>query len=191
MSAVTEAPSSPSRSQLTHHHPLTDISPRQLYTAHYTQTLTGSESYLSSGVPEPVWPAPMSFFDAPFEGNPSRRDNNVNLSTSTSTSSTALLSSIRLERLARDKQRRQEHAALLIQRVWRGRRDVRRLKERLLDELERGDGGVGKLNMVLGGSGEAGRGRNARVDERVRGVLVLWVQRVMRGSQLAWRQQVG
>jgi ubiquitin-protein ligase E3 C len=122
----------------------------------------------------------MSFFDAPFEGNPSRRSNTVDLSTSTSTSSTALLSSIRLERLARDKQRRQEHAATLIQRMWRGRSEARRMRERLLDELEQGNGGVGKLNMVLGGNATMGLGRATHVDERARRVLVQWVQRVMR-----------
>lgn len=127
----------------------------------------------------------MSFFDAPFEGNPSRRDNNVNLSTSTSTSSTALLSSIRLERLARDKQRREEHAAIVIQRIWRGRRTVKQLRERLLDELERGQGGVGALNMVLCGGADGVGMERGRVEGRARDVLVQWVRRSMGGYHMA------
>ncbi|TYJ56005.1 hypothetical protein B9479_003247 [Cryptococcus floricola] len=62
--------------------------------------------------------------------------NNVNLSTRTSTSSSALLSSVRTERLAREHARRQELAAISLQKHWRGKKDVDRLRVRILEDLE-------------------------------------------------------
>jgi hypothetical protein len=76
------------------------------------------------------------FFDHQFDGNERRA--NVNLSTSASTSSTALLSSVRAERKAREDRRRHEVAAMTIQRVWRGRREAQEVREQLLKRLEEG-----------------------------------------------------
>lgn len=78
------------------------------------------------------------------------KSNNVNLSTSTSTSSSDLLSSVRAERLAREEKRHQELAAIEIQKVWRGRKVARDLRERILEDLERRLGKEG-LNVEKAG----------------------------------------
>ncbi|WVR04680.1 hypothetical protein IAU60_001691 [Kwoniella sp. DSM 27419] len=78
--------------------------------------------------------------------------NDINLSTSQSTSSSALLSSVRAERLAREEQRKQETAAACIQRVWRGRKASGDARESILAQLERDirqDGGVRELAQGL------------------------------------------
>lgn len=79
------------------------------------------------------------------------KSNNVNLSTSTSTSSSDLLSSVRAERLAREEKRHQELAAIEIQKVWRGRKVARDLREMILEDLERRLGEEGGLNVEKAG----------------------------------------
>ncbi|KGB75097.1 ubiquitin-protein ligase E3 C [Cryptococcus deuterogattii 99/473] len=79
------------------------------------------------------------------------KSNNVNLSTSTSTSSSDLLSSVRAERLAREEKRHQELAAIEIQKVWRGRKVARDLRERILEDLERRLGKEEGLNVEKAG----------------------------------------
>ena len=64
--------------------------------------------------------------------------NNINLSTSSSASSSALLSNVRAQRLAREAQRRQDAAAIIIQKVWRRRREEERVKRDVLEDLEAG-----------------------------------------------------
>ena len=75
-------------------------------------------------------------FDPPWEG--ARKGRSVNLSTTTSNSSTALLSSVRAERLARERARRVERAAIIFQAAWRGRDVRRQCKKELLESLENG-----------------------------------------------------
>ncbi|WVO16628.1 hypothetical protein L204_104307 [Cryptococcus depauperatus] len=75
-------------------------------------------------------------FDPLFLGT-SSKINNVNLSTSTSTTSSALLSSVRAERQAREAKRTQELAALKIQKVWRGRKVARSLERELMGRIEK------------------------------------------------------
>lgn len=119
----------------------------------------------------------MSGFDnAPFEG--SGRRTNVDLSTSTATSSTALLSSIRAERLAREAKRKHEHAAMIIQKVWRGRREANFVREKLLSDLEKGLIGswekrAGALVYILREGWTAGEGESVR---RKRALLVQWAE---------------
>ncbi|EIW71232.1 hypothetical protein M231_06447 [Tremella mesenterica] len=69
-------------------------------------------------------------FDAPY--------NRVNLSTSTATSSSTLLSNVRAERAAREHRRREADAALKIQKLWRGGVFRKQLQEQLLDDYEAG-----------------------------------------------------
>jgi ubiquitin-protein ligase E3 C len=104
-------------------------------------------------------------------GGPTRL-NRVDLSTATSTSSSDLLSSVRAERQAREEKKRRDQAALVIQRVWRGRSEARRLGQELLRRLQRGE--VRELE-------ERGRrlvllGRLLGRDERVEAILEVWVQ---------------
>ncbi|WVQ75926.1 hypothetical protein IAR50_005561 [Cryptococcus sp. DSM 104548] len=89
-------------------------------------------------------------FDPTFlsDGN----SNNVNLSTRTSTSSSALLSSVRSERLAREHARRQELAAICFQKHWRGKEAIKGLRARILEDLEQRLGSDGGLSVE-----EAGR----------------------------------
>ena len=84
-------------------------------------------------------------FDDPFEN---KRSAGVNLSTTTASSSSALLSSVRAERLAREDRRRQELASLKIQSAWRGRREARRVKRELLERLEAG-GVEGARSLIV------------------------------------------
>ncbi|KAL1411472.1 ubiquitin-protein ligase (E3) [Vanrija albida] len=62
----------------------------------------------------------------------------VNLSTHSSSSSSALLSSIRAERAAREEARQREAAATVIQSLWRGRSAAARVQNELLDAFESG-----------------------------------------------------
>ncbi|WVW78358.1 hypothetical protein I302_100312 [Kwoniella bestiolae CBS 10118] len=92
-------------------------------------------------------------FDPDFTSS-NTRYNDINLSTSQSTSSTALLSNIRLEREQRERKRREEICAIRIQKVWRGRKVARRFRDDLYDTLdtrcEGGDvEGVGRGLVVL------------------------------------------
>lgn len=89
----------------------------------------------------------------------------VDLSTRSSSSSSALLSSIRAQREAREHQRRLEAAATTVQRVWRGRRVAAQVHSDILDSLEASavgvDEGARALLILLRGRGE--RARVARV----------------------------
>ena len=119
----------------------------------------------------------MSGFDnTSFEG--SERKSHVDLSTSTATSSTALLSSVRAERLAREAKRKHEHAALIIQKIWRGRREARFIREKLLGDLEKGSIGswekrAGALIYVLKDGWTAGEVQSVK---RRRALLAGWAK---------------
>lgn len=115
----------------------------------------------------------MSYFNS-FEGG-----TNVNLSTSTSTSSTALLSSIRAERLAREQLRRQDQAAIVIQRIWRGRKHAAETKRRLLEELE--GGLIDDWRRHTGALIVVSHGRqDVESWKRIRSVLAVWCKAGMR-----------
>ncbi|OCF32551.1 ubiquitin-protein ligase E3 C [Kwoniella heveanensis BCC8398] len=91
-------------------------------------------------------------FDPDFTTSSSRTRqnyNDINLSTSQATSSSALLSNIRAERAAREENRRKEIAALLIQRVWRGRKISHDTKGELIAAL-RADEDIGLERMGRG-----------------------------------------
>lgn len=108
----------------------------------------------------------MSFND-PFESS------NVNLSTSTATSSTALLSSVRAERQAREEKRRYDHAARKIQRVWRGRSQAAKIRLWVLEEME--SGGLGDWRRQASGLvilSNGGGSEEATLNRRKREVLV-------------------
>nr|XP_018265401.1 ubiquitin-protein ligase E3 C [Kwoniella dejecticola CBS 10117]OBR87559.1 ubiquitin-protein ligase E3 C [Kwoniella dejecticola CBS 10117] len=75
-------------------------------------------------------------FNPNFSSGSRHRNNDINLSTSQSTSSSALLSNIRNERNQREQKRREEIAALRIQKTWRGRRVNKRFREDLIDQLK-------------------------------------------------------
>lgn len=103
-----------------------------------------------------------------FDG-PGRRSR-INLSTSTASSSTSLLSNVKRERLAREQRRREERAALTIQRIWRGRTEARRARTALVDRLEkehdiraRARGLVGLMRCGMGSDRAA-----------IKGILVDW-----------------
>ncbi|KAK4685808.1 hypothetical protein P7C73_g4335, partial [Tremellales sp. Uapishka_1] len=110
-------------------------------------------------------------FDPSFGKDKPRR---VDLSTSTASTSTSLLTSVRAQRLAREQKRREENAASRIQRAWRGRSEAGREKEELLVALETNAiAGAGDraraLAIVLwcgwrGGSNDDGR-RKAKILE--------------------------
>lgn len=92
----------------------------------------------------------------------------VNLSTASSNTSSAVLSSVRAERLAREAQRERERAATVVQRVWRGRSAAAAVQEDVLGRCERGEvgdvaRGAGALLVLLGSSRE--RPRVAKVLE--------------------------
>ncbi|WWC86828.1 uncharacterized protein L201_001707 [Kwoniella dendrophila CBS 6074] len=73
-------------------------------------------------------------FDPDFSSSNSKY-NDINLSTSQATSSTALLSNIRQERNLREQKRKEEISALRIQKVWRGRKVSQQFRDDLLDKL--------------------------------------------------------
>lgn len=89
----------------------------------------------------------------------------VDLSTRSSSSSSALLGTIRAQREAREHQRRLEGAATTVQRVWRGRRVAAQVHSDILASLETStlsvDEGARALLILLRGGGE--RTRVARV----------------------------
>ncbi|KAK8847462.1 hypothetical protein IAR55_005320 [Kwoniella newhampshirensis] len=107
--------------------------------------------------------------DPPFDNT---KYNDINLSTSASSSSAALLSSIRAERQAREQKRKEEYAALKIQKVWRGRKESERVKDGLLNHLESGIGVEegGRVLLVLlkdSNGGLASQGVTKRVESAV------------------------
>jgi hypothetical protein len=79
--------------------------------------------------------AGMSFYDV-FSGP--GKQSNVNLSTSSTSSSSALLSNVRAERLAREAARRHTLAASKIQKRWRKHASSVAAREELLSSLESG-----------------------------------------------------
>jgi ubiquitin-protein ligase E3 C len=66
----------------------------------------------------------------------SGRNNRVNLSTGGASSSSSLLENVRAERLLREERIKQERAAVLIQRRWRGRREGDKVRRELLSQLD-------------------------------------------------------
>ncbi|WRT64716.1 uncharacterized protein IL334_001650 [Kwoniella shivajii] len=94
-------------------------------------------------------------FDPDFSN--SSKYNDINLSTSQSTSSSALLNKIKAERLAREQKRQEEISALKIQKVWRGRRASCKTKRDLVialnDENEVGKIGRGLMLLTAKGWG--------------------------------------
>lgn len=94
----------------------------------------------------------------------------VNLSTASASSSSALLTSIRAQRQAREELRAREHAATTIQRVWRGRQSAAQTHEQILQSLESGqvtsvEKGARSLLLLLSTGGQR---------ERVGQVLDQW-----------------
>ncbi|GMK53858.1 hypothetical protein CspeluHIS016_0104440 [Cutaneotrichosporon spelunceum] len=88
----------------------------------------------------------------------------VDLSTQSSSSSSALLGSIRAQREAREAHRRRQAAATTVQRVWRGRTAAAATRQDILTSLESGASvgeGARALLLLLRGRGE--RVRVARV----------------------------
>ena len=117
--------------------------------------------------------------------------NSVNLSTSTSFSSSALLNSVRAERLLRERTRAQERAAIVLQSAWRGRRERRRVKRELLERFESGDGdaqgfggfeGRSRAMVVLLMNGMEKSYEKSRMEK----VLVNWCQEGMEMDQGEW-----
>ena len=70
------------------------------------------------------------FLNGPFH--------NVNLSTNNAASSSTLLANVRAERLARERQRGQERAVVVIQRFWRAQVAEARFRLEVLESLENG-----------------------------------------------------
>lgn len=81
----------------------------------------------------------------------------VDLSTASASSSSGVLATVRAKRLAREQERRQELAALAIQRVWRGRSSARNTRAQLLAHLQDQPIGIedtGKVLVLLSGDGD-------------------------------------
>lgn len=81
----------------------------------------------------------------------------VDLSTASASSSSGVLATVRAKRLAREQERRQELAALAIQRVWRGRSSARNTRAQLLEYLQDKPIGIedtGKVLVLLSGDGD-------------------------------------
>lgn len=119
----------------------------------------------------------MAFFDPNSFDNPP--PNHVNLSTRTSTSSSALLSSVRAERQAREQRKREEGEARKIQRVWRGGRARENLRQELVRRLTEGEeGGEGlerraRWLVVLLSLGRR-RSGGSEEDGIIRGLVERW-----------------
>ena len=64
------------------------------------------------------------------------RSRNINLSTSTQSSSASILSTARAERQAREDSRRKQDAILVLQKHWRGRRAVKAHRDKFLSALD-------------------------------------------------------
>ena len=120
------------------------------------------------------------FYDTPFEvpGGVS----NIDLSTSSATTSSALLSSVRAERQAREARRRQELSVLVLQRMWRGRVEGGKVRKGLLERLENGDiqgwekRGRALVVVLRGGWGGSGSGGSENEMERRCKVLREWCE---------------
>ena len=110
----------------------------------------------------------MLDYDDFFDG--SGRRNKVNLSTNTASSSSSLLSTVKKERLAREQRRRDERAALIIQKVWRGRRAALSIRQEILGNL--GEGSVATRAGRLVGLYKIGVGADG---SKVRAALGDWV----------------
>ena len=112
------------------------------------------------------------FLDPSFDNE---RYNDINLSTSTSTSSTALLNSVRQQRQAREQRRKEDNAAIRIQTRWRGFSQRKQTIERILLELENGQGGdwqaTGRKLVLLAKAGNA-----VDLADRRRKLLVQWCE---------------
>jgi hypothetical protein len=139
----------------------------------------------------------MLDYDDFFDG--SGRRSKVNLSTNTASSSSSLLSTVKKERLAREQRRRDERAALMIQKVWRGRRAALDIRRDIIGKL--GEGSVAKRAGRLVGLYRIGVGAEG---DKVRTALGEWVEStgkvdgesfrcvmsdpdVKGASQLSWR----
>jgi hypothetical protein len=114
-------------------------------------------------------PAAMLDYDDFFDG--SGRRNKVNLSTNTASSSSSLLSTVTKERLAREQRRRDERAALMIQKVWRGRRAALSTRQDMIGTI--GDGSVARRAGRLVGLYKIGVGADGG---KVRAALGEWVE---------------
>jgi ubiquitin-protein ligase E3 C len=126
----------------------------------------------------------MSFFN-PFDD----QSRDINLSTSAAASSTALLSSIRAERQAREQQRKDDHAARTIQRIWRGRRDAAEARDTVLRGLENGSIGDWRRQasaLIFLGRVEG----DETLGKRKREVLVKWSRAATR-KQMSSRASTG
>jgi ubiquitin-protein ligase E3 C len=110
----------------------------------------------------------MLDYDDLFDG--SGRRNKVNLSTNTASSSSSLLSTVKKERLAREQRRRDERAALIIQKVWRGRRTALDIRQGIIGTL--GKGSVARRAGRLVGLYKIGVGADGG---KVRAALGEWV----------------
>jgi hypothetical protein len=111
----------------------------------------------------------MLDYDDFFDG--SGRRNKVNLSTNTASSSSSLLSTVKKERLAREQRRRDERAALIIQKVWRGRRAALDIRQEIIASL--GEGSVARRAGRLVGLYKIGVGADG---SKVRAALGEWVE---------------
>ncbi|WVQ83300.1 hypothetical protein IAT38_005439 [Cryptococcus sp. DSM 104549] len=119
-------------------------------------------------------------FDEPVFG--ASNTNDVDLSTNTSTSSSALLSSVRAERLAREERRQQERAAVIVQKVWRGRTAARDVRRDTVEELEKAQAAGEALDVEATGRKLVVVLRDGvRGDrDRVEGVLAGWCVEAVR-----------
>lgn len=70
-----------------------------------------------------------------FTGGPNRA-RNVNLSTSTPSSSASILNAVRAERQAREEDKRKQDAILVLQKHWRARRAVKQNRDKFLAALD-------------------------------------------------------
>jgi hypothetical protein len=112
----------------------------------------------------------MLDYDDFFDG--SGRRNKVNLSTNTASSSSSLLSTVKKERLAREQRRRDERAALIIQKVWRGRRAALGIRQDIIGG-SLSEGSVARRAGRLVGLYKIGVGADG---PKVRAALGEWVE---------------
>ena len=104
-------------------------------------TTTGRKRYISTSSSLGEM-SRLTDYDYTFDGGRDR-DPGIDLSTSSSTSSGALISSVRRERLAREAQRRNDAAARKIQAFYRGCRLGREARDELWTEVEKEEGAMG------------------------------------------------
>jgi hypothetical protein len=125
-------------------------------------------------------PAAMLDYDDFFDG--SGRRNKVNLSTNTASSSSSLLSTVKKERLAREQRRRDERAALMIQKVWRGRKAALSVRQDIIGTL--GEGSVARRAGRLVGLYRIGVGADG---SEVRAALGEWVESAGKVDGMSYR----